>query len=267
MSDVKDAEIVTVAPEGLAAPSAPVVHLVARSPLEMQNAQGDLAAWLRNKLTGVEAEIVELNAALTEARSNGWATRALTRQRDKAVGQETFYFKVLSAVEAGFVIIPQFPIDIFAIRVARKNVTGHYVEHKNSYAGRAAREIPLQVTDHPKAGEGRYESPVALLRGGTSDVDDGKGGKDRVEEAFTSGEWGEIVFPIQAARPVVMNATAQAMALKVFDQIGVCLPQTGAGVSRRGDPLIIGQILGKKEGYSQRCLSFIIAWHLSLNDL
>lgn len=64
-----------------------------------------------------------------------------------------------------------------------------------------------------------------------------------------------------------MNATAEAMALKVFDQIGICQPTRNAGITRKGDPLIIGQILGKREGWSQKCVSFIIAWHLNLKDL
>jgi hypothetical protein len=74
-----------------------------------------------------------------------------------------------------------------------------------------------------------------------------------------------------------MQKTAEAMKDKVFDQIGVCLPVANAAAAsarrvqtraaRAGDPLVIGQVLRKKQGNAQRCVSFIIAWHLNLEDL
>ena len=61
----------------------------------------------------------------------------------------------------------------------------------------------------------------------------------------------------------MMNATQEAMALRVFDQVGIS-PQ---GSVRAADPLIIGQILGHKEGYKRKTISFLIAWHLDLRSL
>lgn len=243
----------------------PTVHLVARNPAEMQAVQLDLAAWLRTKLKSVRGEIDELSAALSEAAMNGWRIEPLQRQLNKVDGQERFYEKVLLAVEAGYTIVPEFPIDVFAIRVRRKDVTHHYEETKGKRSNPANRIDP-QHSDLPAAGLGRYESPVAKMRGQERQEDDGKGGKEIIKCAFTS-EWGDIVFPLRAARPLVMNRTAEAMALKVFDQIGICLPVRNAGVTRAPDPLIIGQVLSRKQGYSQKCVSFIIAWYLNLEEL
>jgi hypothetical protein len=70
-----------------------------------------------------------------------------------------------------------------------------------------------------------------------------------------------------------MDATAKAMALKVFDQIGICRPvdhqnERAFAASGAGDPLIIGQILRRRGTYQgPKVVSFIIAWHLNLNDL
>ena len=113
--------------------SVPTVHLVARNPVEMQAAQTDLANWLKAKLTEIEHEVVELNAALNEARQNNWSISALTRQRNKVVGQETYYFKMLKAVEAGYTIIPEFPIDVFAIRVTRSVVRAPAVRERDRW--------------------------------------------------------------------------------------------------------------------------------------
>lgn len=62
-----------------------------------------------------------------------------------------------------------------------------------------------------------------------------------------------------------MSATQEAMASKIFDQIGIS-PQ---GKVRQADPLIIGQILGERSGYSgeRKTASFLIAWHLDLRAL
>jgi hypothetical protein len=243
----------------------PAVHLVARNPAEMQAAQLDLAAWLRGKLRSLHAEIEELSAALNEAARNGWRMEPLQRQLNKADQEERYYQKMLLAVEAGYTIVPEFPIDVFAIRVKRKHVTGDIAETNLSYHN-PANDIAPQRSDLPCAGEGRYESPTAKMRGGERKEDDGKGGQKLIRFAFTD-DWGDIVFPLRAARPAVMNATAQAMALKVFDQIGICQPVRNAGVMRAPDPLIIGQILGHRRGWTQKCASFIIAWYLNVEDL
>ena len=63
------------------------VHLVARNPVEMQIAQSDLAEWLRQKIGSFDPEITALNASINEAKTNGWNTTALTRQRNKEVAK------------------------------------------------------------------------------------------------------------------------------------------------------------------------------------
>lgn len=246
------------------------MHLVARNPEEMKAAQSDLARFLNFKLGTIEAEFKDLNAALNEARKQGWATGALTRARDRTAKLEAYYFKMLKAVEAGFVMIPDFPIDVFAIRVKRKHVRAKTTESINSW--RHPR-IPGEQTDMPAAGEGEYKNPSQTVRYSTyKETKDGH----EIEHKFTEAvEWqDEIVFPMVAARPEVMNATAQAMALKVFDQIGICRPiehrddNRTFAASGAGDPLIIGQILRRRGGYQQpKVASFIIAWHLNLEDL
>jgi hypothetical protein len=70
-----------------------------------------------------------------------------------------------------------------------------------------------------------------------------------------------VEFPIAAAQAEVMTATQEAMALKVFDAIGICPPQ------RKGDPLIIGQIMMPGTRWSRKTVSFLIAWHLDLRTL
>lgn len=248
----------------------PSVHLVARNPEEMKAAQSDLVQFLNFKLGTIEAEFKDLNAAISEARKNNWKYDALERARNKVAKQEEYYFKMLKAVEAGYTMIPDFPIDVFAIRVTRKGVRAQTQRRENSYNHPS---IANEQPDMAAAGEGEYKNPSQLVRHYThKEKRDGR--EVEVKTTTAADRQDEIVFPMIAARPVVMNATAEAMALKVFDQIGICRPvehlehSRTFAVSGSGDPLIIGQILRRRAGYQQpKVASFIIAWHVNLNDL
>jgi hypothetical protein len=231
------------------------VHLVARNPVEMQTAQADLAEWLKRKIDSFDPEITALNASINEAKTNGWSVTALTRQRNKEVARQEFYAKVLAAVEAGYTVVPEFPVDMFAIRVLRDYPKGGRVESRYG-----APALSAEAPDILPPGYGEYFSNMPTGERGSYQKQIGDGKTETIRYA-DADQFSEVVFPIRAARPEVMSATAEAMALKVFDQIGICPAE------RKADPLIIGQVLGKKEGYSQKCVNFLIAWHLNLNEL
>lgn len=260
-------------------PAVPETHLTALSPAEMQAAQGGLKAWLEQRLTIIERDIVEANAALNEARQNGWATSALTSLRNRAVDDETYYYKILMAVEAGHTIIPDFPISVFAVR------RGEPVERRHQEFFGVVRPSETWIghpaeSDCAPAGAGEYRNPQPETSFYTTENRE-PNAQERGEHRYnttalrTGRPIGPISFPSMTARSPIMRATAKAMEDKVFDQIGVCHPVVAAQAARRvdtaairaGDPLVIGQILHKKVGSKQKCASFIIAWHLNLKDL
>lgn len=233
------------------------VHLVARNPVEMQNAQADLAVWLKNKIVEIEIEIRDLDASLNEAVSAGWNIEPLKRQLNKTVRQQEFYRKLLAAVEVGYTIIPDIPVEVFAIRVERSGPRGDRVS--SDYSPRYA--VPNdEKPDSLSVGQGEYVSPVPeVWRNSTTMT---KTDQTTYTRHFaTPSEFRDVVFPLRAARVEVMSATKDAMAHKIFDRVAIC------PAKRKADPLIIGQILGPPNGYSQKCISFIIAWHLNLNEL
>lgn len=267
------------------APHVPKTHLTALSPAEMQAAQGDMRTHLEQKLTAIEREIVEANAALNEARRNGWATGALTSARNRLVDDETYYNKILAAVEAGHTIIPEFPIEVFAVRRGEPDERRQQqyigtVAASDTYLGHPAE------SDCAPAGVGEYRNPEPDTTSWTQE-NRAPGAQERGETRWLttvrrSGRpVGPITFPSTTARSPIMRAVAKAMDEKVFDQIGACLPVQKAAKGRViqpqprarqpsaavGDPLVIGQVLHKSRGNTQRCVSFIIAWYLNLEDL
>jgi hypothetical protein len=251
--DVIEGEIVHDEPRSS---SIPETHLVATNPVEMQAARSDLKAWLESRLTVLERDIIEANAALNEARKNGWATNAWTSARNRAVDEETFYNKILVAVEAGYTMIPDFPIEVFAVRRGEEvkfesQTYQGIVNGPNTHLGQP---VP---PDHAPAGAGDYRNPLPATHDTTR------------ENKLATPENKQPRY-----YTTITRATAKAMKEKTFDQIGVCLPTTAVAGGRQvqrgaraGDPLIIGQIVGKRVGSRQKVVSFIIAWHLNLNEL
>lgn len=259
------------------APAVPETHLVATSPVEMEASRDDLKTWLEQRLSILERDIIEANAALNEARKHGWATGALTSARNRAVDDETFYNKILCAVEAGYTIIPDFPIQVFAVRRGEKEreQSQTYIGVTNGPNTGMGRPV---TSDCAPAGVGDYRNPRPAtwdsVRENKQATPENKQPRYYTTVTRFSHPAAPISFPSVSARTPVMRATAKAMKEKTFDQVGVCLPVRNSAGGRRiqqgaraGDPLIIGQVLRKNEGGKQKCVSFIIAWHLNLNDL
>lgn len=263
------------------APVIPETHLVATSPVEMEASRDDLKAWLEQKLTIIERDIVEANAALNEARRNGWNTAPFTSARNRLVDDETYYNKILVAVEAGHTIIPEFPIEVFAIRRHEPDKTREITFHGAVNARDTFLGQPVSPDCAP-AGTGEYRNPLPWTNDSTRE-NKAPGAQERGEPRYYTSVYhsknpvGPIVFPSMTARSPIMRATAEAMKDKVFDQIGVCHPviadaataarRIETRAARAGDPLVIGQILHKRVGSKQKCVSFIIAWHLNLEEL
>lgn len=266
----------TVKPDAITVVSP--THLVATNPTEMAEARVGAKEWLTAKLAEIETNIIECNRAINVAKENGWATGALTASRNRAVDDETFYNKVLAALEAGFTIIPDFPLEIFAVRRGEPEAQGQQEYNGAVNAGNTWMGRPAQP-DYAPAGAGEYRNPQPYT---STSIRENRApnAQERNEPRYFTTVYrsgypvGPIVFPSTTARSPVMQATSNAMAEKVFDQVGVCLPVVQQGSRRQvqqgaraGDPLVIGQVVRKRVGSQQKVISFIIAWYLNLNEL
>jgi len=233
------------------------VHLVARNPQEMALAKSNLEQWLEAKVKSCSQETDELGAALDKAARNKWATDTLRRHVNLAAKREQFYEKALQAVKAGYTLVPNFPVDIFAMRVKRAAPSRH-----TDTSNYSTPSVSVPAPTALPAGEGRYVAGDRAKRISGSYDEPAKDGKTIKKYFSTTAGYSDVEFPIMAAQAEVMTATQEAMTLRVFDTIGICPPQ------RKGDPLIIGQIRMPKVGWQEpKMLSFLIAWHLDLRTL
>lgn len=225
--------------------------LVALTPADMAPAQHELLAWCDQKVTAVQAELRDLETNLELATEHGWKHTSVVAAIGRAKKRVLYYEKMKAAVEAGYLIIPNFPIDVFAVRVQRqkqREATSEY-EYSRTFKEAKAELLP--------AGEGRYVDEELF----TSDqsFNETVDGKTKRVNRYVSGDYDAVDFPVVAVKPAVLGATQRAMALKVFDQVGTVTNSVGR------DPIVVGRLLDPRG--NGRCTTFFVAWWLDLATL
>jgi hypothetical protein len=186
------------------------------------------------------------------ARSNGWKLSALTSSINRTARRITYYGKLKTAVEAGYLVVPNFPVTLMAVRVDRDRQPEQTDSWKHD--PKVSRADPQLLP----AGVGRYVDNALFVEDISYAVSDGKGGTT-MKALYKSGAYDEPDFPFAMVKPTVMDATQRAMALKVFDAIGIVQNDSGR------DPIMVGQILDPRG--NRRRVTFFIAWWLDTRTL
>lgn len=253
----------TVTPEVSERALVPSFHAVAVNATEMQESTEKIKNFLEVKVASLDLEVKELSDALTVAEKNKWATKTYRNQLKKVQSRQLYYSKLLVAMNSGYTLVPNMDVDIFAIRTNRTHWpkwNGNSGTSTYNYRG-ASPHVPDEKEVVLPVGRGEYKSPTQEFHEVNRKTEEGGKAIYHVTQ-FCDG-YADIEFPFAAAHSVVMDATSHAMALRIFDRIGI-VPQTGRRL--RGDPIILGQII-RKEGYSEKIASFLIAWHLDVRTL
>lgn len=229
--------------------------VIAQSPKEMETAQRSLILWAARKIQMVKNELAEIYAQEKLAISHKWNASGWRSQALKQERRAEFYRKIKMALEAGYYIVPPFPMDIFAIRT--KRATPHqYLGGSSDNHNQPAQVLP--------AGEGRYVDPRPL-RESFEDTETRQGKEVTVTKYFAT-EYQDVDFPFKLARAEIRDLTDKAMGLKVFDRMGV-LPRV-----RNPDPIVCGQILVPDKPFwrgseSRQAVNFFVAWWLDTKTL
>lgn len=238
----------TAVSEKIESPLADMV-VIAKNSQEMAKAQVELFEWFSKKVDKEKDELKVAEQNLSHAveakiRASGWK-----RQVNIAKARVTYYEKAREAIEAGYCIVPDFPIDVFAVRTTkakpRRSVLRSNWKTRN---GSTAEPMSLE------SGDGRYVSESLKL---VDTVEDNDG-----KSVFLSRVEGfeEVDFPLKAVKPMILAELSRAMKLKIFDEIGV-LPARRVN----SDPMIIGKvILGHGGG---QVVNFLITWWVDTSAL
>lgn len=231
--------------------------VIAHNAAEMAHAQKEMVSWAEGKMRETLAIRSEVTESLATAQKNGWGTRGLKIAVKQAQQQHEFYHKMTAALRLGYVVVPNLPIDVFAIRTTSDNP--RRTEEVSTWAGSRAH---LQESNSPALGEGKYVSDVPSV------VEDAQkrtnsSGHEITEFHSWAHAFREVVFPIKTAKAQVLDDTGRAMAEKLFDEIGIA-PQGVSRAKRRVDPMVVGQIIYRPKNHR---VSFLVAWWMSNLDL
>lgn len=236
--------------------------VIAQSPSQMEAAQRSLILWAARKIQYMKQELGEAVEQLEIAKTRKWETAAWRKEVGKREKKAEFYRKIKAALEAGYYIVPPFPIDIFAIRTDRADP-----KHMTS----TSRDNHDQLPGVLPIGEGRYVDPKPVRDSYTEmetrTVNHATGEKKQVPVSYYHAtEFSDVEFPFKLARAEIKEAAIRAMGHKIFDTIGV-LPRT-----RKPDPVVCGQIYvpNKKLYHSYEindAVSFFVAWWLDTKTL
>jgi len=229
--------------------------LVALSPHDMASAQTDLIDWFDRKIKALAIDRSDFLDNARIAAEHGWASKNLEAKAQRVQREIAYYEKLKAASQAGYLIVPNFEAEIMAVRIKRRRPPQDEYDYR--------RDVPTTPADRLPIGEGRYVTSGVMTKSVERFAPDREhpGQDKRVTRYIATRFIEDIDFPVMAVKPSVMSATARAMALRVFDQIGVV---TG----RKKDPVVIGEIVHPKATHwDRRRVTFFIAWWLNTRDL
>lgn len=232
-----------------AVPTTSNLELTAMQPDEIAQAQISLIDWAKHKISELEAEAVELGEAHKRMVTVKWKPDAIKRMWDKCLKRVEFYKKMISALEHGFIIIPNFPVKVFAIRTDRKKPLK--LLSTNSW------DSWEQKPEGLSEGEGEYQNPFPQQFERETSTPD----KPNLT-TYWAEHWKELEFPITMGKPRIIEAVNRAMALKLFDDFGI-MPER-----KKEDPIIVARLKDPRGSkYNPRWITFMVAWHLDTRDL
>jgi hypothetical protein len=222
-------------------------HIIALSPTDLVPAQQSLIGWCDQRITHWIAEQKEATDGHKHALANKWNAAPFKRLIQKANRKIGFYKKVRQAIEAGYLIVPNFPLNIFAIRTTAVEARADESSSRWSNFEQSCRVL--------SPGEGEYRNPLP-----TKDTyaDTNKEGKE-VTMYYPTELKDELEIPLHLVKPEIMRAVDKARCLKLFDQIGIA-------TDMHADPIICGQILEGNSASSKR-VTFFVAWYVDLDSI
>lgn len=233
----------------------PSTQLVALTPSEMAVAQTQLVGWCRDKIVALGRELREQRENLRQAKTMKWRHSAWATAVRKTKARMIYFAKIKAAVAEGYLIVPNFDVEVIAVRVQRHSPVSET-------------DVEVATPELLPPGSGRYVDDELIGYNQKREYTRSDGTKGSATD-FHPTEYDDIIdFPAGLVKPIVMQAAERAMTHKIFDRLGIVRK------SRRSDPLVVGQIIdptmGNKYGQlrnNPKCVTFFIAWWLDPETL
>lgn len=223
-------------------------QVVAYSPNELVAAQSTVRGWCAENIRRLLAERKEAETNLAQAKQSKWRTGPFSTLVSRCSKRIEFYKKIGKAIKLGYMIVPNFDMDLFAVRTGRVVPRSREQSYRNRF---------IENGDTLPEGEGRYvgEKPVEENYPTT---ETNNAGKPYQQSRYYPVAFMEtIAFPISFVKPQIVAETSKAMGHKLFDQIGIV---RGGFIQRRDDPIVAARIIDGSD--KKKAVTFFIAWWL-----
>lgn len=222
---------------------------IATHPGQLAAAQEGILAWCSRKLAEIDQTIADLQADVDMATKRKWKVSSYKGMLNRQKNMQKYYGKIVAAVQAGYYMVPNFPVDIFAIRTNRARPASEQCTNRW--------ERFQQDSESPAIGVGHTVDAMPIVFQHEEHAPTQQDPNKHVTHYYPQ-EFDEVDLPVTMLKPQVLEAFDRAQALKIFDEYGV-LPHR----RQKGDPLVTGVIKGPG---NKRC-QFMIAWWLDENSL
>ena len=221
---------------------------------EFHASQRKLIERIRAKQQTHRVESAELEKTVELAAAASIDVEPVRRQIGRLTSRIGFLERTAAALEAGFVIVPNFDCRVIAIRV-KENRLPRRKPSVSSYGNPTARE---EKADLLPPGQGKYVDPQPTQQ--TEREVKIEGGKSTTVRTAVPIELLETLeLPADFLKPKVIQRTTAAAAMKIFDEIAV----SPSWPNRGKDPMVLGRIRGRDDGYGHgRTLTFLVAWFI-----
>lgn len=228
--------------------------VLARNPDELNAAHSQMITWCDTRITAARDELKTLEGHLLHAQEHDWQEAPWKRQITRTKQRVVYYGKIRCALLEGYCIVPNFPIDVFAIKTKRKRPSSAVRSSKYSHGI----HMPDIKSDQSPSGEGRYLDP-ATLNESWDETEKNDEDKDVTTYYSQATELGAPEFPFVLVKPEIIKDISFARTVKIFDELGV-MPERRHRSG--GDPMIIGRIK-LNNNWSSRQMSFMLAWWMN----
>jgi flagellar basal body rod protein FlgC len=224
--------------------------VIASNAAEMAESQAALVAEFRRKEAAIELEIGETSLAIDEALKAGINPNALNKVLRRQESRKTYLGKIAAALEAGYVIVPNFDAKVIAIRVKdnRQPRGKAIMAHHKNFAN-----VNAESGDILPVGEGKYVDPLPLqTQEHVPAADPAKSGTWLATPAELRDEFD---LPVEFMKPTIIQRTGICAARKIFDEIAVTPSFRRPGE----DPMVLGRVRDKATG---KMVTFLVAWFM-----
>ena len=222
-------------------------QVVAYTPNELVIAQRTVRGWCAENIRRLYRQKQDAQKNVETAISGKFNSKPFKSLVKRCERRIVYYKKIGKAIKLGYMIVPNFDLDLFAVRTTQKKP-----RKQTSTWDASFNQEGQQLAE----GEGRYVDVNPFW----AESERPKG--DKMETYYFPTAFDEeISFPVAIIQPGIVKETTRAMGHKLFDQVGVA---TGRRVFR-ADPIVCGRFLDPIQ--RDKAVTFFIAWWMDQDDI